>query len=76
MSDRIIELQQDAYDLRLQINRLEEELHAIATPAALSTQLERIAGARRQLDQLQQQLAAEPGDKRREPILSLQSHSP
>ncbi|HRW04717.1 MAG TPA: hypothetical protein P5121_06470 [Caldilineaceae bacterium] len=76
MSDRIIELQQDAYDLRLQINRLEEELHAIATPAALSTQLERIAGARRQLDRLQQQLAAEPGDKRREPILSLQSHSP
>lgn len=76
MTEQITEVKQSAYDLQLQINRLEEELHAIEEPAKLDAQLERIATVRRQLDLLQRQIDSDPGQQLRAARLTIQEQAP
>ncbi len=76
MSNPLLELQQEAYDLQLQINRLEERLHELSEPAQVDEQLQAISIARQALIQCQQALAAREGAAPRGVVLSIESKQP
>lgn len=76
MNENRIALQQKAYDLTLQINRLEEELHELKEPSTLDAQLDAIVATRRQLADVQQSIAATTAGQPIEPALTMRSHTP
>jgi len=58
MQDKLIEIREQEYDLRLTISRLTQALHDINDPAAAQTQLDAIAEQQARLNQLEQQRVA------------------
>jgi len=76
MSNQQLQYQQAAYALQLQINRLEEDLHALDEPALVDEQLQAIRIARQALDQQQQVHDPDASAAQRGLLLSIQSEQP
>lgn len=72
MSDQNLQRQQDAYDLRLQVNRLEQQLHEADGAAELDQLLSDITTARSQLAQIEQEIAVQDSDPQRGILLDFQ----